>query len=109
MVPVSFLKIRENHEKFVEKVDFFSSISRSGSRSGFRIRIRIQHGNLNPDPPGSATLSVYRTPSLLRIQKGEHFFYRLRSGSGSDEIRNLGTFHFEKNNKIGQNDKYIAQ
>ena len=53
---VSFLKISENHEKFVEKVNFYSSISLSGSGSGLRIRIRIQPGDLNSDPPGSATL-----------------------------------------------------
>ena len=47
------LKISKNHEKFVEKVDFYSSISPPGSGFGFRIRIRIQPGNLNPDPPGS--------------------------------------------------------
>jgi len=41
-----------NHEKFAEKVDFYSSISLAGSG----LRIRIQSGNLNPDPPGSATL-----------------------------------------------------
>ena len=50
---VSFLKISENHEKFVEKVDFYSSISLSGS--GFRMWIRIQPGNLNPDPTGSGS------------------------------------------------------
>ena len=60
---VSFLKISENHEKFVEKVDFYSSISLSGS--GFRIRIRIQSGNLNPDPPGSETLHVIYLRNLL--------------------------------------------
>ena len=52
---IIFLKISENHEKFVEKVDFYSSSSYSGSRSGFRIRIRIQSGNFNPDPPGSGS------------------------------------------------------
>ena len=30
---VLFLKISENHEKFVEKVDFYSSISLSGSET----------------------------------------------------------------------------
>ena len=39
---VSFLKISENHEKLVEKVDFYSSISLSGSVSGFR--------KTDPDP-----------------------------------------------------------
>jgi len=57
---VSFLKISENHEKFVEKVDFYSSISLSGS--GFRIRIRIQPGNLNPDPPGSGSETLPKVP-----------------------------------------------
>ena len=56
---VSFLKIRENHEKFVEKVEFYSSIS--GAGSGFRIRIRIQHGNLNPDPTGSGSETLVIT------------------------------------------------
>ena len=53
---VSFLKISENHEKLVEKVDFYSSISLPGSGSGFRIWIRIQPDDLNPHPPGSGTL-----------------------------------------------------
>ena len=34
-------------------MDFYSSISLSGS--GFRIWIRIQSGNLNPDPTGSGS------------------------------------------------------
>ena len=41
------LKISENHEKFAEEVDFYSSISLAGSV--FRIRIRIQPGDFNPD------------------------------------------------------------
>ena len=40
----------------MEKVDFYRSISLSGSGSGFRIR--IQQGNLNPDPTGSETLTL---------------------------------------------------
>jgi len=44
---LSFLKVSENHEKCVKKVDFYSSLS----GSGFRIRIRIHPGNLNPDHP----------------------------------------------------------
>ena len=50
-------------KKFPEKVDFYSSISLAGS--GFQIRIwnRIQPDDLNPDPPGSATL--VRTFKLL--------------------------------------------
>jgi len=47
--------ISENHEKFVEKVDFCCTISLSGSGFGFQIRIRIQSGNLNPDPTGSGS------------------------------------------------------
>jgi len=39
-------KISENHEKFVDKVDFYCSISLPGS--GFGIRIRIL--NTDPDP-----------------------------------------------------------
>ena len=57
---VSILNISENLEKFAEKVDFYSSISLAGSGSELRVRIRIQPGDLNPDPPGygsgSATL-----------------------------------------------------
>ena len=54
---VSFLKISENHEKFVENLDSYSSISLPGS--GSRFRIRIQPGNLNPDPPGSGSATLY--------------------------------------------------
>ena len=56
---VSFLKISEIHEKFVEKVDFNSSILLPGS--GFRIRIRIQPGDLNQDPPGSRSVTLVFT------------------------------------------------
>jgi len=55
---ISFLKLRENHEKFVEKVDYYSLISLPGS--GFRIWIRIQPGDLNPDPPGSGSETLVR-------------------------------------------------
>jgi len=56
---ISFLKLSENHEKLAEKVDFYSSISLAGS--GFRIRIRIQPGDLNrihPDPDPQHCLPV---------------------------------------------------
>ena len=45
-------------------MDFYSSISLSGTRSGFRIRIRIQSSNLNPDPTGSGSetlIKMYHT------------------------------------------------
>ena len=48
---------KKDHEKFSEKVYFYSSVSLAGSGSGFRIRIRIQPGDLNPDPRGSGTLA----------------------------------------------------
>ena len=64
---VSFLKISENHEKFVEKVDFYSSISLAGSGSGFRIQIRIQHGNWNPDPTRSGSETLERMVSFWQI------------------------------------------
>ena len=62
---VEFLKISENHEKFVEKVDIYSSISLLGSGSGFRIRIRIQSGNLNPDPSGSGSETLVAEPDYF--------------------------------------------
>ena len=42
---------------FLKKVNFYSSISLSGSGSGFRIR--IQHGNLNPDPKHCSVQSTH--------------------------------------------------
>jgi len=36
-IELSFLKISENHKKFVEKVDFYTSISLSGSGSSMEI------------------------------------------------------------------------
>ena len=64
---VSFLKINENHEKFADKVDFYSSISLVGS--GFRIR--IQPGDLNPDPSGSGSAKLVNTPNMesLKLRK----------------------------------------
>ena len=71
------MKISENHEKFVEKVEFYSSISLSRSGSGFRIRIRIQHGILNPDPTGSGSETLLRQrkiwPHLLNLSELRDF------------------------------------
>ena len=72
---LSFLKISENHEKFVEKVDFYSSI-----------RIRIQSGNLNPDPTGSGTLPTSTVPVRI-ARKIPIFCY---SPPGSTDGKGVG-------------------
>ena len=76
------LKISENHEKFAEKVDFYSSISLAGSGSGFRIRIRIQPGDLNPDPQHWEWTIVFPSFRFFNMQgKGR------KVGTDEEEIR----------------------
>ena len=78
---VSFLKISENHEKICGKSRFL--------KLNFTFRIRIQPGNLNPDPPGSETLGtsmyvgmylpvVYRVPGVKDLEEeGERLHRRV--------------------------------
>ena len=63
---VSFLKISENHEKLVEKVDFYSSISLPGSGSGLAVWIRIHP---DPDPKHWFSLMVffYLAPLMFTV------------------------------------------
>ena len=68
---LSFLKISDNYEKFVEKVHFYCSISLPGTGSGFRIR--IQPGNMNPDPPGSGSETLITCVTYLSIRSDNYF------------------------------------
>ena len=78
---VSFLKISEKHFKNLEKVDFYSSISLSGSG----LQIRIRPCNLNQDPTGSKTLHIFVT-ALLIGRTRIWFIYFSSAGSGSGQI-----------------------